>query len=306
MELHQLRYVLAVAQAGNFSRAAERCHVSQPSLSQQILKLEEELGERLFDRRRQQSRLTAAGERFLPRAARILDEITEAKREARESHDLVRGEVSVGVLPTIAPYFLPPVVAAFRRKYPGVTVVIHEETTAVLRKLAAGYEIDFALASLPFSDAQMEVVTLFSEELLLAVPPGHPLARQRKIPAPEVGRHPLVVMKEEHCLGDQVLDFCAKRSLRPEVISRSAQIETIQSLVVAGLGISLIPAMAGKCAGRRPVYRSISGRRPERVIVAFWSKKRPLDRPAEALFRELAAAGKPGRGDRKRISENRI
>lgn len=301
MELHQLRYVLAVAQTGNFSRAALRCNVSQPSLSQQILKLEEELGERLFERSRQQSRLTAAGERFLPRAARILDEITEAKREAQDAHDLVRGEVSIGVLPTIAPYFLPPIVAAFRKKHPGVSIVIHEETTAVLHKLAAGYEIDFALASLPFADPQMEVVPLFSEELLLAIPPGHPLAREQTVPAAEVGRHPLVVMKEGHCLGDQALDFCAKRGLRPAIVSRSAQVETIQSLVVAGLGLSLIPAMAGKCAGcgRRPVYRSIAGRVPRRTVVAFWPKKRPLDRPAEAFFREIAAAGAPARQDRK-------
>jgi len=292
MELHQLRYLLAVAQVGSFSRAAERCNVSQPSLSQQILKLEEELGERLFERRRQQSRLTPAGERFLPRAARILDEVTEAKREARESHELVRGEVNIGVLPTIAPYLLPPVVAAFREKYPGVTVVIHEETTAVLRKLAAGCQIDFALASLPLEDGQMEVVRLFSEELLLAVSRGHPLARQKKISGADVVQHPLIVMKEGHCLGDQVLDFCSKRSRRPEVILRSAQIETIQALVTVGLGISLIPAMAGKngAAARQPLYRSISGRRPERVIVAFWPRKRSLDRPAEAFFRKLVEA----------------
>ncbi len=289
MEIHQLRYVLAVAQTGNFSRAAERCHVSQPSLSQQILKLEEELGERLFDRQRQQSRLTRAGERFVQRAARVLDELKEASREAQDAHELVRGEVIVGALPTIAPYFLPPVIASFRRKYPGVSVTIQEETTAVLRKLAAGYEIDLALASLPVGDDQMEMVELFTEELLMAVPPGHVLARKRSVTLADMERQPFVLMKEGHCLGDQVLSFCSSRNFRPQVSSRTSQIETIQSLVRAGLGVSLIPFMAKKPGGSgAPVYRSLAAPRPTRTIVAFWAQRRPLDRAAAAFLAELS------------------
>jgi len=294
MEIHQLRYVLAVAQTGNFSRAAERCHVSQPSLSQQILKLEEELGERLFDRQRQQSRLTRAGERFVQRAARVLDELKEASREARDAHELVRGEVIVGALPTIAPYFLPPVIASFRRRFPGVSVTIQEETTAVLRKLAADYEIDLALASLPVGDDQMETVELFTEELLMAVPPGHVLARKRKVTLADMEQEPFVLMKEGHCLGDQVLSFCSSRNFRPQVSSRTSQIETIQSLVRAGLGLSLIPRMARKPAGSgAPVYRSLAAPRPTRTIVAFWAQRRPLDRAAAAFLAELSRGKNP-------------
>src|SRR5579863_7944944 len=113
MEMHQLRYVAAVAGAGNFSRAAEECHVSQPSLSQQIQKLEDELGERLFDRMKRDVRLTSHGEAFLPRATRILEEADAAKREASEAGSLLRGTVTIGVLPTIAPYLLPEVMAGF-------------------------------------------------------------------------------------------------------------------------------------------------------------------------------------------------
>src|SRR4029077_4126195 len=117
MEMHQLRYVVAVVRAGNFSRAAEQCHVSQPSLSQQILKLEEELGERLFDRMKREAKLTPYGEAFLLRALKILDEVDAARREACDAHRLLRGRLIVGVLPTIAPYLLPEVLAEFAEKF---------------------------------------------------------------------------------------------------------------------------------------------------------------------------------------------
>src|SRR5246127_2548271 len=156
MEIQQLRYVGAVAQTGNFSRAAEQCHVSQPSLSQQILKLEEELGERLFDRMKRHVRLTAHGEGFLPRALKILEEVDVAKREASDAQKLLRGRLIVGVLPTIAPYLLPEVLVLFARKFPGVEIVVHEDTTAQLLKLAQACEIDFALASRPIQDERVE------------------------------------------------------------------------------------------------------------------------------------------------------
>lgn len=136
MEMHQLRYVVAVARAGNFSRAAEQCHVAQPSLSQQIRKLEEELGERLFDRLKRETRLTTHGEAFLRRAVRILEEVDAARREASDARQLLRGTLTVGVLPTIAPYLLPGVLADFAAKFPGVELVVQEDTTARLLKLA--------------------------------------------------------------------------------------------------------------------------------------------------------------------------
>src|SRR5579884_2149526 len=117
MEMHQLRYMVAVARTGNFSRAAEQCHVSQPSLSQQIRKLEEELGERLFDRMKRRVQLTAHGESFLRRAVRVLEEVEAAKREAAEAQKLVRGALALGVLPTLAPYLLPEVMAAFAKRF---------------------------------------------------------------------------------------------------------------------------------------------------------------------------------------------
>src|SRR6266478_3655719 len=128
MEMHQLRYMVAVARTRNFSRAAEQCHVSQPSLSQQVQKLENELGERLFDRMKREAKLTSHGETFLHRAVRILEEADAAKREAADAKGLLRGKVVAGVLPTIAPYLLPEAMAAFAEKFPGVQIVIQEDT----------------------------------------------------------------------------------------------------------------------------------------------------------------------------------
>src|SRR5271156_5983681 len=124
MEMHQLRYVLAVARARNFSRAAEQCHVSQPSLSQQILKLEDELGQPLFDRMKREAKLTSHGEAFLPHAVRILEEADAAKREATDAQHLLRGSLVFGVLPTIAPYLLPEALAQFTGKYPGMEILV--------------------------------------------------------------------------------------------------------------------------------------------------------------------------------------
>jgi LysR family hydrogen peroxide-inducible transcriptional activator len=292
MEMHQLRYMVAVARTGNFSRAAKLCHVSQPSLSQQIQKLEKELGVRLFERHRTRTRLTASGERFLPRAERVLNELEEARREAENIHALVQGEVIVGVLPTIAPYFLPPVVAAFGKKYPGVAITMIEETTASLVGMMNRHEIDFALASLPIPDGQMEVQILFEEELVLAIPAGHPLERRKSIAADDLEDLPFVLMREGHCLGDQVMRFCERSHFEPKVRSRSAQMETILALVQAGQGVSLIPAMARRQAQGGARYRSLKEPRPKRAVVAFWHRRRPLHRAATEF---LAACARQAR-----------
>lgn len=286
MELHQLRYVVAVARTGNFSRAAEQCHVAQPSISQQIQKLEDELGEPLFDRMKREVRLTEQGEAFLVRAMRILEEVDAARREAKESRDLLRGRLMVGVLPTIAPYLLPRVLGQFTAQYPAVEVVVHEDTTAGLLRLAHAYEIDVALASRPITDQRVEVKDLFVEELLLALPPGHPLTRRRSVKLADLEKERFIVMKEGHCLGDQLVNFCERQSLKPNISFRSAQLETVQALVCSGIGISLIPAMAAHTPREDlPEYRSLLQPKPERKIVAIWPKQRRMSRAAEAFLK---------------------
>src|SRR6476619_7078767 len=177
MEMQQLRYVVAVASARNISRAAEQCHVSQPSLSQKIQKLEEELGERLFNRMKREAKLTPHGEAFLPRALKILEEVDVAKREASDAHRLLRGRVIVGVLSPIAPYLLPAVLVDFAKEFPGVESVVQEETPAQLLRLAIVSENEFARSSRPIHDQRREVRDLFTEEWRVALPPRHSLTR---------------------------------------------------------------------------------------------------------------------------------
>ena len=297
MEMHQLRYAVAVARSGNFSRAAEQCRVAQPSLSQQILKLEEELGERLFDRTKRETRLTPHGEIFLQRAIRVLEEVDAAKRDAENAKQLFSGTVTIGVIPTIAPYLLPGVTALFMKRFPGVEVVIHEETTARLLKLLRGYEVDFAVLSSPFDSKGLEVRTLLTEELLVALPPDHRFSRKRSLFTRDLEGERLIVMQQEHCLGDQVLGFCTRDDLRPRISFRSAQLETLQSLVHAGMGISLVPSMAAhRNQEGAPVYRSLArgndGRaKPQRTIVAAWPKQRAPGRAAAEFLSQLERAG---------------
>lgn len=285
MEMNQLRYMVALARTGNFSRAAELCNVSQPSLSQQIQKLEDELGERLFDRMKRQTKLTPHGKAFLPRAIFILEEADTALREASEARSLISGTCTIGVLPTIAPYLLPGTIANFARKYPGVEIVVQEDTTAQLLRQLLTYEIEIAFASHPIQDSRFEIKELFAEELFLALPPGHPLAKKRALSAAHLKGERFIIMREEHCLGDQVLGFCEQLDIKPTISFRSAQLETVHALVSAGLGLSLIPAMAARV--KRPdalEFRSIQGSRPERKIIALWPKRRPLGRAASAFL----------------------
>jgi LysR family transcriptional regulator, hydrogen peroxide-inducible genes activator len=277
MEMHQLRYFAAVARTGTFSRAARECRVAQPSLSQQILKLEDEVGERLFERTQRRALLTPAGSLFLPHALNILEAAERGRQEIREMGGKVRGKILVGALPTIAPYFLPGVVRSFRAKYPGVELIIHEETTQQLLRSLEEKELDLALISDASPSSRIEIQQLFSEELLLCLPAAHSLVRQKKVVARDLQDEKFILMQDGHCLGAQAQEFCETKGFRPEISCRSAQIGTVLAMVQAGLGISLIPAMAVPGAPKNGiVYRSLDGVRPRRVLtLALPAQRKP-------------------------------
>jgi LysR family hydrogen peroxide-inducible transcriptional activator len=244
MELHQLRYFLAVARRKNFSRAAEQCHVAQPSLSQQIIKLEQELGEKLFERTKREVALTAAGELLCSHAERVLQEVESAGDSVREMRGVVRGRVALGVLPTVAPYFLPARLRAFARKFPAAEVVVHEDTTDQLAAAVLAKDLDLALVSLPVERAGLVAEECFDEKLLVVLPAGHALAKKRRLVLDDLEREAFILMKEGHCLAGQALQFCRLNGFAPRVSFRSAQIETILAFVAKGWGVSVVPAMA--------------------------------------------------------------
>jgi LysR family transcriptional regulator, hydrogen peroxide-inducible genes activator len=279
MEMHQLRYFVAVARTGTFSRAAGECRVAQPSLSQQIQKLESEVGDRLFERTRRRAILTPAGALFLPHALSILETAERGRQEIREMSGQVRGQVLLAALPTIAPYFLPEIIRLFREKYCGVELIIHEEVTLQLVRGLEENEFDLALISDAAPNPRIRVENLFSEELLLCLPAGHPLVRQRVVVAADLQQEKFILMQEGHCLGGQAQRFCQTKGLRPQISCRSAQIATVLAMVQAGLGISLIPEMArnhGPEVGI--VYRSLDGTPPQRTLVLAMSRRRKASR----------------------------
>jgi DNA-binding transcriptional LysR family regulator len=275
MEMHQLRYFAAVARTGNFSRAARECRVAQPSLSQQILKLEDEVGERLFERTQRRALLTPAGSLFLPHALNILDAAERGRQEIREMGGQVRGNIRLGALPTIAPYFLPNVIRSFRAKYPEVELIIQEETTQQLLRGLEEKELDLALLSDAPPNPRIEIRPLFSEELLLCLPATHSLVKQKKVVADDLRDEKFILMQDGHCLGAQAQQFCESKGFHPEISCRSAQIGTVLAMVQAGLGISLIPEMALAGAPREGiVYRSLDGVRPRRILALALPEQR--------------------------------
>jgi LysR family transcriptional regulator, hydrogen peroxide-inducible genes activator len=290
MELHQLRYFCAIAEAGNFSRAAQQTHVSQPSLSQQIRKLEDELGARLFDRLGRTVRLTELGRAFLPRARAVLRDLEAARSEVAEHKTAVAGPVCVGVIPTIGPYFLPPVLAAFSSKYPQVRVTVSEEITPLLLERLRAGTVDVAVVALPLQarSHEFEAFPLTVEKLYAVLPKRHALARRRAVYLEELRGDPFLLLRDGHCFRETAVAACKRARLNPQIIFESGQFGSILSMVRAGLGVSIVPAMAvEKRSGCR--FIPLADERAERTIGAITLKGRSLARAIEAFLARLGA-----------------
>lgn len=245
MEMHQLRYFTAVARTGNFTRAAEQCHIAQPSLSQQIRKLEDELDEKLILRLPGgKSRLTPAGEILLTRANRILAEAQSAVEELTNRQKVIGGAVRLGAIPTIAPYLVPDALLAFNAAHPQVEVVVHEATTEQLLAQLEKNELDFALVSPPLTGGPWQTHALGEEPLYLVAPEGHPYDHSSAPALDDLREEEFILMREGHCLTGQVTRFCKLAEFRPRVRFLSAQVETLKALIRASAGVSLLPAMA--------------------------------------------------------------
>ena len=217
MEIHQLRYFVAVADEGSFSRAAAKVRVAQPSLSQQIRKLEAEVGQPLFDRLPRSVVLTEAGRCFIDYARQILASIGDARRCVDELKDEVAGRLAVGAIPTIAPYVLPELVVTFQKHYPEVTLEIIEDVTdGITRRVEVG-ELDVALASTCQQSPTLRRESLGNEPLLALVPEGHPLAKKTLVELDDLKSQRFLLLHEMHCLSQQVHHLLDSRRLRPGV-----------------------------------------------------------------------------------------
>ena len=293
MEFHQLRYFAAVVEAGSFGRAAEICHVAQPSLSQQIRKLEEEIGERLFDRLGRRIAVTSAGKALYPRARRVLRELEEARRCVRADAESGRGELSIGIIPTIAPYLLPGSVRRFRKILPEAELTVEEDVTdSLLRQLSRG-ELDLGLMSAPVMGEKLATEEIAIEPLLVALPQDHELARRKTLRTEQLEKVPLIALHRVHCLTGQVQEFCVNRRIRPKMVYQTTQLATVLRLVELGMGAALIPqTCAASEKTRGIVFRELQKTKPKRTLIAVWNEDRLLPSLAKefvAAFREECA-----------------
>ena len=273
MELDQLRYFLAVRRCGNFTEAAREVHLSQPALSRSIQKLEAELGQPLFDRKPGAVTPTAAGELLAVRAEQVVNTLSEAK--AAITDDGETGDVRIGVIPTIAPYFLPEFLATIRRRFPAASLRVTEDVTERLVSCCERGELDMLVLALPLASGTLERETLFDEELFLLLPAGHALAGRKRITLADIEELPFLLLGEAHCLSGNVLAFCQELRYQPLAVERTSQLATVQELVGVGHGISMVPAMA-KRLDQAPnrVYASLSSPRPTRSIALAWNADR--------------------------------
>ncbi|MGA7906080.1 MAG: LysR family transcriptional regulator [Candidatus Sulfotelmatobacter sp.] len=244
MELHQLRYFCAVVRAGSFTRAAEQLGIAQPSLSQQIRALEEQIGTPLFERLGRSIRLTSCGEALSQRAINILQQVAEAQSSLNDLQKGVCGRLHVGVIPTILPYLIAPRIGEFLRRFPEVDLQLTEDTTPrLIEQLQAG-DLDLAVSGLPVRNPDVICSELSREPLFLAVAATHPMARKRAADLRELRGQRLLLLKEGHCLRDDVLMTCSRAKAQLHSVFESDQLASIFQLVRAGFGVTVVPAMA--------------------------------------------------------------
>jgi len=290
MEIHQLRYFVAVAEEGSFSRAAEREHVSQPSLSQQIQKLEGELNQQLFDRLPRAVALTEAGRTFLPYARTILTGIADGRRAVEALEEEVSGRLSVGAIPSIAVYVLPQLIASFEQRYPKVTFELFEDTTDKRAQRLEDGTLDVVLASAGEGAPGLIQYSLGKEPLLALVPKKHRLARRKTVTWRDLASEKFLLLHEVHSLSITIRRLLAANQLKPELVLQGAQLVTIAVMVAAGLGVTVVPQMMARTEFVKgcvavPFARPV----PTRELVLIRNPLR-FESKAAAAFRAEAAA----------------
>lgn len=276
LTLKQLRYFEAVARHGHFGHAAEDCAISQPALSMQIKELEETLATELFERSGRQVRLTSFGEELALRVRDILRSVDELGDLARAAHDRLVGRLRIGVIPTIAPYLLPAIIANLTRLHDGLDIQVRETLTSKLIQELAEGRIDTAIVALPVAEASLTEVALFTEEFVLVRPAGD---EGKPVPDREALRGMrLLLLEEGHCFRDQALSFCDFHSARPRELLDGSSLSTLVQMVGAGIGVTLIPEMAVPVETRSASVSiaRFESPQPSRTIGMIWRKTSPL------------------------------
>lgn len=292
MELRQLRYFVAVARHRHFTRAAEEVGVAQPALSQQIRNLERELGVLLFDRTSRRVQLTEAGKVFLARAEALLAEATRAQVEMQEFAGLVRGRVTIGAVPSLDDRWLAALLARFYRRYPGIELALREETTAQVADLVARGRLDLALLHRTPGPAApgLAIAPLFTEDLVLAVAPDHPLAGREGVALHDVREAPWILLKPGSAIRQTVLEAAAVAGYTPHIACESGALTTVRALASAGLGVAVLPRSVAVAEGSPIAVLALGPPRLTRTVALAWREGPPRS-AAAAAFLAFARAG---------------
>ena len=295
MNLRDLRYLVALADERHFGKAAERCYVSQPTLSAQIRKLEEYLGVPLVERQPKRVSITPAGAKIVERARRVLQEADAIVELAKTDRDPLGGALKVALIPTVGPYLLPHIVRRLKRALPRLKLLLYEYQTApLLEKLRDG-EIDMGILALPVALDGLEATELYDEPFMLAVASDHPLAERERVTAQDLHGEPLLLLEDGHCLRDQALEVCSRVGAQESQDYRATSLETLRQMVAAGHGITLLPELAAASpvgAARGLRIKPFVKPAPARTIGAAWRKSTTRGPAVEAIANAIRAAMK--------------
>ena len=300
MTLTELRYIVAVARERHFGRAAAACHVSQPTLSVAVKKLEEELGVVLFERGPHEVRPTPAGEAVVAQAQRVLEEVEQVRRLAESGRDPLHGPLRLGLIYTIGPYLLPGLIPVLHEAAPHMPLLIDEDYTARLAEKLRTGALDAIVVALPFDEPGVVTLPLYQEPFVVLVPAGHPWHDREAIDPAELAGEPVLLLGPGHCFRDQVLAACPGCAAAVEAegsLARSLEggsLETIRHMVASGLGITVLPCTAagtGRYAQRLVAVRRFTEPAPRRTVALAWRASFPRPQAIEALRRAVAASG---------------
>ncbi len=293
MNLRDLRYLVALADEHHFGRAATKSHVSQPTLSAQIKKLEDYLGVALVERQPRNVALTEAGQRIVSRARRMLQDADDIVELAREARDPLAGTLRVAFIPTLGPYLLPLATPHIRARLPRLRTMLYEyQTGPLLGRLRTG-ELDLGILALGVDLEGLEIMPLHDEAFMLAVPAGHRLEKKQAISTNDLGGETLLLLADGHCLRDQALDVCSRVDVQEAQDFRATSLETLRQMVAAGLGITLLPELAtrGPFAVAKDVcIRKFDEPEPRRTLAAVWRKSTTRSTAINAICKTLQDA----------------
>lgn len=282
VQLHQLRYVVTVAEEGRFTRAAARLHVAQPSISSAVAALEQELGAQLFHRERSEVTLTGAGEAFLPWARQVLADCESGAAAVRDLLGLRGGRLVIGATPSLTTNLLPPVLARFHGDYPGVELTLHEAGSQELVDRLGKGEMDLAVVILPVDRPWVESRSLMEEDLVLAVDRHHPLARRRSIRVAELENVPLVMFKDGYDLREATLAACRQAGFSPVMALQGLEMDGALAIAAAGLAAAVVPGSVVAPGGPLKAVR-FRAASLKRTIGLASRKDRPFS-PAASAF----------------------